>query len=60
MLTDKSEGFSETWRFLENRMEEAASVKSLTDNLFQEVQFWAKGFESMWGMSKGPNTPHKL
>jgi hypothetical protein len=51
MLTDKSEGFQDSWRFLNDRVEDAFYLKQQTDGLFNDLAFWTKNFETLWGMN---------
>ena len=52
MTTDKSEGFVETERFLDRRLEESKSIGETIGGIKQLVGFTAMGAVN-WGRSKG-------
>lgn len=55
MLTDNSEDFADTWRFLDNRLDEALTLKRYVDSFVNDVKFWVKGFETFWGLKEQPS-----
>lgn len=52
MLNDKSEGFKDTWEFLDRRIDNALALKGPWDALSSGANFWFDQFSTIWGMKK--------
>lgn len=52
MLTDKSAGFTDTWEFLDRRIDNALMLKGPWDALNSTANFWMDQFSSIWGIKK--------
>jgi ubiquinone biosynthesis protein COQ9 len=52
MLTDKSPGFTDTWEFLDRRIDNALMLKGPWDAVNNAANFWLEQLSTIWGVKK--------